>query len=307
MPKMTYETLPELLEQCRAAVRQTFKMLLETKHLYQRLTVQFPSLTVFRSIPGHDKILDQGPTNMLRQKVVGQWLLANPGSGTPPSLPGDSLPGDSWFSIRPPDIRLFCDACGRVEAHNLDSATDMLESVRHVADGNVIFQVFAVSYLCQACKEVPIVFLIRREGPRLTLCGRSPMENVAVPSCIPKAVQRYYAGAIVAHQSGQTLAGLFMQRTLVEQWCKPFGKDGKTEAREVIEAYGETLPPDFTQRFPSLRDIYGRLSDDLHAAAGSSDLFDTVLGEIERHFEARRLYELDAPNVAIAQKPAATP
>jgi hypothetical protein len=35
-------------------------------------------------------------------------------------------------------------------------------------------QVFALAFHCQSCKRIPEVFMVRREGPRLTLTGRAP-------------------------------------------------------------------------------------------------------------------------------------
>jgi len=52
------------------------------------------------------------------------------------------------------------------------------------------------------------------------------------------------------------------------------------------------LSPDFKARFPSLSSLYGDLSDDLHRAIGSSDLFDSAKADIIKHFKARRLFNL---------------
>lgn len=45
-------------------------------------------------------------------------------------------------------------------------------------------------------------------------------------------------------------------------------------------------------RFPSLSDLYGKLSDAIHAAEASNTLFEGALKDIEEHFEARRLFKL---------------
>jgi adenylate kinase len=74
----------------------------------------------------------------------------------------------------------------------------------------------ALSYQCQSCKGVPEVFLVRREHLKRTNAGRAPIEHVEVPKDIPKHVSRFFRGAIVAHQSGQTLAGIFLLQTLIE-------------------------------------------------------------------------------------------
>jgi hypothetical protein len=171
-------------------------------------------------------------------------------------------------------------------------------------DGAVV-QVFALAYLCQTCKSVPEVFLIRRGNQKLTLSGRAPIEHVAVPFYIPKTVQRFYSGAVVAHQSGQTLAGNFMLRTLIEQWArfdtraeraKREGTGEPTEAKwkadQVLDVYAESLPSALKGKFGTLKETYGDLSADIHAAAGAPEAFDKATADINRHFDARRLFEL---------------
>ena len=96
----------------------------------------------------------------------------------------------------------------------------------------------------------------------------------------------------MAHQSGQTLAGLFLLRTLIEQWVRENTKHTDLEVDNVLDAYMNSLPADFKDRFPSLRDVYSKLSGDLHRATGSIDLFDETLKSIVEHFEARRLFKL---------------
>ena len=180
------------------------------------------------------------------------------------------------------------------------SAEDFLsrESARtspYVSKGCV--QMFVLSYLCQSCKSVPEVFVIRRQGSRLTLSGRAPIEHVEVPTEIGKEVCQFYRGAMLAHQSGQTLPGLFMLRTVIEQWARRITKStGKAD--EVLDAYVATLPEDFRERFPVLRDTYSELSADLHSATGSDELFEGARRQIVRHFEARALFATERVEIS---------
>jgi hypothetical protein len=56
-----------------------------------------------------------------------------------------------------------------------------------------------------------------------------------------------------------------------------------------------TLPEDFRAHFPSLRDIYGVLSDAMHKADASPEIFNKAKADIEMHFDARRLRRLSDP------------
>jgi hypothetical protein len=153
-------------------------------------------------------------------------------------------------------------------------------------------QVFVFSFLCQSCKNIPEVLLVRREGFKLTNSGRSPIEHVDVPPDIPNSMKRFYRGAVVAHQSGQTLAGIFLLRTLIEQWARSKAPPGQLLADAVLDAYMAPLPENFKSQFPSLRKLYEDLSVDIHIAKGDPTLYEETRAEIVRHFEARRIFRL---------------
>ena len=131
------------------------------------------------------------------------------------------------------------------------------------------------------------------------LCGRSPMEVVKVSSVIPKETVRYFRDAVIAHNSGQTLAGLFLLRVFVEQFWKSvpevvaaLSTNPRPSGDELGEAYKGTLPTDFKARFPSLSEIYEDLSNALHSAKADADLFQQSHAQIVKHFDARRLFDI---------------
>jgi hypothetical protein len=256
------------------------KLLLETKHLYQSATVD---LNIRRRYKNDRQWKLEAARKM--------WHIRD--SAISPSV---SRPEGYYFTVIVPDVKLFCHQCDRVEAFNSISSQEFTGRSVQERDGNTTsdaIQVFVLSFLCQSCKGVPEVFLIRRQGLKLTLCGRAPMEIAKVPRVIPKLVQRYYSGALVAHQSGQTLAGLFLLRTLIEQWARSqVGTPAPRRADELMDKYMGMLPDNFKDRFPSMRSLYDDISADLHDGVGSSDLFDSALDKITEHFDARRLYKL---------------
>ncbi len=284
------EAVNRLAESFKQRIYQGVKTLLESKHLYQSVQVEYGDLT--DSITGDPRLVKV----MIRQfegLVNGEWLCSNPSRNIPLI---HQQKGSESITFDLPDAKLFCDECNRVEAFNVVSAEDFTQrggfSRGEPATENQTVQAFVASYLCQSCKSVPEVFLIRRQGSKLTLCGRAPIEHVAVPSVIPRSVRQFYSGAVVAHQSGQTLAGLFLLRTLVEQWVRQQTPDSEGRADEVLEKYMQGLPQDFRDRFTSMRDLYSRLSGDIHEARGSSDLFGEAIDAVVEHFEARRLFKL---------------
>ncbi len=271
------------LDRYANAVSDALRQLLETKHLYQ--SVAAPII-----YQGTGKKTDEYRFEAhVASLEAGPWYVEDPsGTGRSVALRALAMESDPAVVVRPPDVKLFCrtGTCGRVEPFNLVTAEDVLSRESRTSGA---VQIFALAYRCQSCKGTPEVLLVRREGQRLTLSGRSPIEHVEVPAVIPKEVKRFYGGAIVAHQSGQTLAGNFMLRTLIEQWARQStALTGFVDT--VLEAYVGSLPPDFRSRFPVLRETYSELSVDLHSATGAEAAFDKARAEIVRHFEARRLF-----------------
>jgi hypothetical protein len=241
----------DLLNAFELRVGAQLKTLLESKHLYQSVQVEHADL--FRAHTSQlEPALKRSYESELLRLAFGEWYPSDPANKRP--LLHAVAPA---IRFEAPTIKVFCEQCDRIEAFNAVSVQDFLGygwhgSEPYVAKDKVV-QVFVASFLCQSCKAVPEVLLVRRHGMKLTLCGRVPMEHVAVPSVIPKAVQGYYSGAIVAHQSGQTLAGLFLLRTLIEQWVrKQVPASDKLTADEAVEKYMAGLPDEFPSRFREL-------------------------------------------------------
>jgi hypothetical protein len=115
---------------------------------------------------------------------------------------------------------------------------------------------------------------------------------VEQPRFIPKAIARFYSGAVVAHQSGQTLAGVFLFRVLIEQWVQSQSEKKGLKVDQALDNYIIGLPKDFKERFPSFRSLYEELSADIHSATGSAELFEKAGKQIIEHFDARRLFKL---------------
>lgn len=268
------------------AIEGAFGELLGSKHLYQSVTIE-GELEV--------DVLSASVRDRGSQLLRGTWRCVGPTySRAVPIREWESQNGE--LDCRPPSIRIFCAACDRREPANLMAAEsrDLVVAQGELPAERKTVQIFVLSYECQGCHGPWEVFLVRRRGLRLTLCGRAPMEQIEVAQVIPKVIRNYYRDAHLAHNSGQTLAGNFLLRTAVEQWSRLFADDS-VKGGDAVEAYQARLPDDFKRRFPSLKSVYERLSADIHAATGSVDVFEDGARDIERHFHARRLFDLEGP------------
>jgi hypothetical protein len=292
---MTVQTTTDWAAQARAdlrfAIREAAKQLLETKHLYQSVTVDLGEAAKRVSntniSEGNRSIFERE----MKRSVDDSWEPAEP--ELPGVAPQQKAVRDRVHIIFP-TIKTFCDRCDRVEPHNLVYARDITSDLMSRSGGYRVgpSQNFIAGYLCQACKVMLQYFMIRRDGVKLMLVGRSPMEHVAVPDVIPKSQRKYYFGAIIAFQSGQILPALFMLRVFLEQFAASQTTDKTLRADAVLDAYMSSLPTPVREHFTSPREMYGRLSEAVHAAREDADLYNEVLEQIVEHFEARRLYKV---------------
>jgi hypothetical protein len=295
------DAMTDLTATYEQRVADALRELLERKHLYQSVEVKLSVSTNFeaaakapteRAANTLDLAagLQDGPWSIFGNRTVDYSLNRAGFSG---------VKGEEWLQVRAPELKLYCATpCKRVEPFHATLCPHVFSS----NEPKPARQIFVLQYVCQSCRGEPTVFLVRREGLKLTLAGRSPIEHVNVPREIPRQVARYYSGAVVAHQSGQTLAGNFLLRTLVEQWVRSFPPAAEMRAEEALNWYYRNLPEDFSQRFPSLRSIYEKLSSDIHAAGGEAKVFIDESARIMKHFDAWRVYELDQATFGQSRK-----
>lgn len=204
------------------------------------------------------------------------------------------------ISFQPPIVKTFCCACER------DGGVmpfgwigiDVQDAKSHRESW------YLLGYECQGCKSEQIRFLVHRDGNKLTLAGRSPVEVVHVPKVIPKKFSSPFRSAHIAFQCGQELSGVFMLRVFIEQYWKSqpsviaaISGKAKPTGDEMGSAYKASLPPDFVSRFPSLSEVYDALSGAIHSAQVGPDLFQNCSSRIVEHFDALRLYRMFNPDL----------
>jgi hypothetical protein len=304
MPKLPIlNGKPDAEAAFREAVSKAFRELLSEKHLYQYVDVDFSYLDKiaeweFGAAEIRTGRLHHSSLQDYRNRLVNPWeFLWSPDNTDVNHILIQQLaalaklpPSEKFFPL--PGIQTLCPHCDSRWPFNAKAwSVDSSSLVRSQ-------QFFHLSYECQMCKKEPLHFLIARKGKRLTLAGRSAIESVAVPKSIPKDQATFYSGAIIAHQCGQTLAGLFMLRVFIEQYwlsisfIKSKIKKGDQPSGQFLgEAYNNQLDSDVKERFPSLPTLYTKLSEALHSANSDPVLFDSALHDVNSHFNALKLFE----------------
>jgi hypothetical protein len=292
----------------KSAIEQVFRQLLETKHLYQ--TVEVP-------ITGMSILVEQAVKR--ERSLQSMTAISTRGSGSSSFKSAEEISKESWeevnvrikttplqfqFGATPmqtgclpisvPTVKTTCqnEGCGGLWPHNACPDPSWLLSTLNT--GGKLQQIFVLQYQCQNCKKEPVSFLVKRDGLKLTLTGRSPMESIGVPKFIPKDVRKFYRGAVIAFNSGALLPAIFMLRTMVEQHMRQATKSGnqRMTADQLVEAYATTLNEGFNSQFQSLKPVYSNLSEAIHAAQDDApQLFETERTNVLSHFEAKEAVE----------------
>jgi len=284
----------QLMDRLGEAVSKVIARLLSEQHLYQSERVDMSEIDRARQAARKRHTVSTPEVEALDGLIHMPWEPRHIGNLMAALSSGLGRVYRVVFDL--PHVKLYCPTCDRLEAHNPyeNVISGSVPTLTHFTGEGAknTRQLFVPTYECQSCKKQLVTFMLSRDGAKVTLTGRHPIEAVQVPSIIPKNQRAHFSDAIVAANSGQVLPGLFMLRTFVEQYAYEQQPAQKAYADKAIAAYMDSLPADFKNRFPSLRSAYERLSEAIHGASADAALFETVRGEIIEHFEAKRLYKI---------------
>jgi hypothetical protein len=283
-------------EKTAKIVGEAFKKLLSEKHLYQGVALDFTTIKqdakeceMERSKPGSSHLPSEFDLiEVGKKEFEGAWI---PQGASYAPCPTIGMEGRRSVVFDIPSVNTYCSKCGAAWPFNPTIGT--------IAIGEGQNQCFLFEYQCQQCKEEFVRFQIRREGLKIRLTGRDPIEVLPTPRELPKAMSKYFSNAHVAHNAGQTLAGIFLLRTFIEQYWRSLptvkefvARQPRATGDEQGDIYQGTLPDDFKARIPSLRDIYSKLSEAMHMANEDAALFEDCSTKIIKHFKAREIYEI---------------
>jgi hypothetical protein len=278
------------------SIETGFKQLLEEKHLYQSVTIDFSdALAKASNVAANAHPLDkQSAANargIVSQVVAKRWLIAGAREAGDASRSSDEVP--LAFDVQP--VRLFCGTCRRRERYEPTRAEDLTydlygKPLRDPPWGTAD-QIFVIALLCQSCKLFPEVVTIRRNATKskLILSGRSPIEEAEVPSVLPTQESEFFRDAVVAYNSGKALAALFYLRIFVEQFARRIlTETSRRSGQDILADYSKTLPANLRDAMPSLAECYEKLSMALHTANADAELFETTRAKIRQHFTFRQ-------------------
>lgn len=289
----------ELIRSISREAGKKLKVLLEEKHIYRHVVMDAKTLIsawAAKATP-MGVIAEEGEFEK-HHFTLGDRQVEFLERGVPQASPALTL------IIENP--KLFCIGCGEREVFRPVWYQDVINELRkprayssatdakNFGDG---FQLFYITFQCQRCLAKPEGFIVRREGWKLSLHGRSPMEHVDVPKYIPKPERDHFRDALIAVHGGKTLAGLFYLRMFMELFARrATGETGRCYGDELMEAYYKILPPAHRDTLPNFKEWYGKLSEPMHTGKSDEVLFEEAREAIDRHFDMRRLFKIpEAP------------
>jgi hypothetical protein len=304
-----YQATTQLTKNLSQAFSNEVKKLIEAKHIYQRISID-PQKIVSEvrarvCISGQQRFDTEA-----HQFIESVRFVPSTDPEARASLEEPPLP-----ILLIENVKIFCPRCDEREIASpiwyRELSNELRKpsvfsfgSIKHRLPANYLpvpFQMFVIVYQCQRCEDPPQSFLVRRDGWRLTLDGRSPMEQVDAPTFLPKPEKGLFRDALVAVHGGKVLAGLFYLRTFIEQFARRQTGITDKSGGAIMKAYSDLLPAQYRDHMPSLREWYEHLSEALHEARGDEALLEKGREEIEKHFDIRRVFKI--PEVSDSAKP----
>lgn len=296
------EVVNEFTSQLNKAITDQVKVLLEQKHLYQRVSVdpQLIRQAIMAPIPKEQRAtIETSISKILRGRIT----LSTGSFRTVPFRHGE--PEIVMLGLTLLNVRLFCVTCDGVMVFRPIWYRDVSNEIDRLAQPDFVEvltgdvrtnQLFFITLQCQHCKGLPEGIIIRREGWKFSLDGRAPTEHIAVPDYIPKPETHLYRDSLIGWYAGKKLAAVFYLRAFIEQFARRQTKVGnqRKTGDEIMEAYADILPADKKSSMPSLRKLYDTLNEPIHSADEdqAEAIFETAKADIEQHFEIRRAFRI---------------
>jgi hypothetical protein len=304
----------------RTRIETALKELLESKQLYQSVTVETADLKEPISDQLHQTVELTGqagsivrsrrltdierkaPTAMIKKLLESKWIfVVEKPAPTKPQRTLYPVGSDNEPMCFLPRIVRSCVKCDAATAHLLgyfaspvDEPLVALDLGMNASHSKV--QCFTFSYQCQVCREEPNVFLVRRVAAKLTLVGRSIFEKISIPKYIPEPLRGHFSEALIASTAGKFLPACLYLRLVVEHHMKASIDVSKLPAKptgdELADEYSKILHSEFPRSLCSLKTVYSDLRQVIHEGREDSETFKKSLGAISTHFDQLRLLPL---------------
>ena len=291
---VTHRQIGTLVDEVSVSLSRGLRQLLETKHLYQKINCEL-SEKGKNALRGTycDEVMPLVEKNLIGTDLIRPIIQFRLGTIELPTFTAENC-------------KLYCAICSTSEVFApkafLDISAPSAPISRFAASESMLppgQQLFALTMQCQRCKQQLAGFLIKRVAWTLSIQGRYPFEHFEIPPYFPKEESEHYRNAMIGACAGQILAAKFSLRVFIEQFARRVtGITSRISGTDLLESYGQTLDPKLRDMMPSLKSVYERLSDAIHSARKDEKLFEEACGEIDRHFDMRRVFKIQTQTIA---------
>lgn len=322
---------PTLEGAAAQAIEQAFRDLIETRYLYQKVSLDLRAMeaavtsavedaAVRRAgYTGSEPVPDVEPATPARLKLLAAEIEKRPWQLTTRHM-GDErgaaeIRRHARTGTQPlgtpiekmnivfylPSVQLRCPSrCKAVTTFiALASSTGFVfDSPYPRKAGGEIEQIYTPIYRCEMCRETLYTLLVRRAGPRLHLCGFAPRREPFVPPDAPKGVAHILSEAEQAVAEGDIYAGFYHLRTMLEHHLKArlsIAVEWQVRGDELVAKHYATIPKDLGGVLPSLTLAWERLSECLHTRTGEVEEYQRQRDAICKHFQALDLLSPASP------------
>jgi hypothetical protein len=280
--------------------------LLSTKGLYQNMDVDLSVVGQFST--ENPTYADSGWTtqNLIAELKQRPWYPVSYGHGDPPEdgesrarflrgtgtsrTPIDELP----LQFPLPDVETWCRVCRKATAHASISKSGDITVNHHLPKiGPETLQLYVLYYSCSLCRSSPLIFLVKRQGNKLQLCGRSQRPYFDPPAVIPKEFRDVFSDAISAVSENDVPAGFYHLRTFAEHYmkkCLNIAVDQQMTGDDLVAQYNASLDCRMSGAIPSMSTIYANASRNMHERSTDVDAFNQIADDIVGHCEAKALF-----------------
>ena len=182
--------------------------------------------------------------------------------------------------IMVPPVRTLCGNCNDVEPFNLGNGLQSVHTFPGLAAGD---QVFCLDFGAEMQKECDRLSNLktRRENPnRRAQRIRGSRGAGSYPEKRKEVLFRSGNSPPVRSCAGINLSPPNSDRAA---YASGYEAAATVRGDDLCDKYAETLPDDFKKRVPSLKEIYGKLSDAMHQAKDDVEVFDSQAKDIVKH------------------------
>ncbi len=304
-----------------AAIENAIRVLIETKYLYQKVSVDLnhareitQPLLAKALLPGAGKTITAGELSTVGQRSdetlktmaqevdVRPWALQTRHTGDKPELSqfhraasiGSPALGtetkDMPIYFYLPAVSITCGTCKRTTTFSghASSSTFSIHSLYPLKGPSGTEQIFTPIFRCESCRKSIHTIALHRIGSRIHLCGCAPRREPLPSRQVPESLAPILSDAEQAVAEGDVFAGFYHLRTLAEhymreQFCIP--TTDQIRGEELIDKHYERFSNEMRAVLPSMTEAFSKLSENLHARKGSASDFKKLRDLVCDHIE----------------------